>query len=138
MVSDKAIRQGLYEKLNTAPVTSLLGSGSASLVHAGAPSSAAYPLCVYQKQSGRADLMGFGGPGARNQLWLVKGVVRSTKASLAEDIDKAVADLLHFSSLTIAGGESMYLAREGDVNYSEVVGDQTYWHVGSLYRLRVQ
>lgn len=138
MVSDKAIRQGIYQRLNVAGVTALLGSGSASLVHGQAPASATYPLCVFNKQSGRADMQGLTGQPARNHLWLVKGVVRATSASVAEDIDKAAHDRLHHASLTITGGDSSYLAREGDVNYPEVVGDQTYWHVGGIYRLVVQ
>ena len=134
MVSDKAIRQALYQRLNVASVTSVLGSGSASLVHGQAPASALYPLCVFHKQSGRNDLQGFGGEGVRNHIWLVKGVVRTASASVAEDIDKAAADRLHNSFPSITDAGTAYLAREGDVNYSEVVGDQTYWHVGGLYR----
>lgn len=137
MLSDKAIRQALYQQLNVASVTTALGSGSASLVHGQAPASANYPLCVFNKQSGRPDLRGFGGNDARNQLWLVKGVVRATSASVAEDIDKAANDRLHNATLTVTGGTSLYLAREGDINYPEVVGDQTYWHVGALYRVVV-
>lgn len=138
MVSDKAIRQALYQRLNVASVTTLLGSGSASLVHGQAPPSSVFPLCVFHKQAGRQDLQGFTGSGARNQLWLVKGVVRASSASIVEDIDKAANDLLHHASLTVTAGDSMYLAREGDVNYPEVVGDQTYWHVGAIYRWFVQ
>ena len=134
MVSDKAIRQALYQRLNVSSVTMMLSSGSASLVHGQGPDSASYPLCVFNKQSGRPDLRGFGGNDARNQLWLVKGVVRATSASVAEDIDKAVNDRLHNATLTITGGTTLYLAREGDINYPEVIGDQTYWHVGALYR----
>lgn len=138
MVSDKAVRQALYVKLNVSAVTSQLGSGSASLVHGSAPPTAAYPLCVFNKQSGVNDHRVFGGDDARNTLWLVKGVARATSASVAEDIDKAVNDLLHFGDLTITAADDMYLARESDINYSETSGDQTFWHVGGLYRLVYQ
>ena len=137
-IRHKAIRAALYTKLNVASVTSQLGSGSASLVHGPAQPSAAYPICSFAKQSGRNDDLSFGGDANRNQIWTVKGIVRGTSASVAEDIDKAVAELLHFSTLTITGGTTLYLAREGDVEYPETEGDQTYYHVGGLYRIKVR
>ena len=136
MVSDKAIRQGIYQKLNVASVTTLLGSGSASLVHHEAPPSSAYPLCVFWKPSGVSE-NAFGIEAFRNQLWGVKGVVKATSASTAEDIDKAVYDLLHMKTLTIAGAQTVTAARESDVNYPETTGDVVFKHVGGIYRLRI-
>lgn len=138
MVSNKAVRTALYAKLNVAPVTTLLGSGSASLVHAKAQPTTAFPICVFVKSSGRNDDLSFGGDANRNQIWTVKGVVRGTSASIAEDIDKAVADLLHFGTLSVSGGTTLYLAREGDVEFTETEGDQTYHHVGGTYRIKVR
>lgn len=138
MLSTKVIRQSIYQKLNVSAVTSLLGSGSASLAHKSAQSTALYPLCIFSKAAGRNDDLTFGGDANRNQVWAVKGIVRGTSASVAEDIDKAVADLLHFGTLTISGGSTLYLAREGDIDYPEYDGDQTYHHVGGLYRLKVR
>lgn len=134
MVSNKAIRQALYTKLNVASVTSLLGSGSASLVYANAPSSATFPLCVFSKQSDTSALR-MGGNAMDNQLWLVKGIVRGTSPSVAEDIDAAVRSILDFGELTISGGSNLFLARTSGVAYQEVEGDQTYQHIGSMYRL---
>lgn len=138
MVSNKAIRQSLYEKLNVASVTTLLGSGSASLVHEVGLPSATYPLCVFFKSSGISDDRVMGGDFTKNMLWTVKGIARSASASAAEDIDKAVNDLLHFGDLAITGADDMYLARESDVEYAETDGDVQYRHVGGVYRLRVQ
>jgi hypothetical protein len=138
MVGDKAVRQAIYQKLNVASVTNLLGSGSASLVHAVARPTAAYPLCVFSKQSGITDSLTFGGDHMDNDLWLVKGVARAVSASTAEDIDKAAFDLLHFGTLTITGAQRLFLARESDVSFAETQGDTTFWHVGGLYRLRYQ
>lgn len=138
MVSDTAVRQAIYQKLNTASVTTLLGSGSASLVHGEAPPTAQFPLCVFHKQSGITDMLSMGGAHANNHLWLVKGVVRASSASVAESVDKAAFDLLHFGDLTITGATDTYLSRESDLNFSETVGDQKYWHVGGIYRLRFQ
>lgn len=137
MVSVKAVRQALYERLNVVSVTSQLGSGSASLVYEIAPPSASYPLCVFARQSDVSTLR-FGGNAFDSQIWMVKGVVRGGTPSVAEDIDKAVRDLLDFGSLTISGGSLMHLARLDGLGFTETVGDQTYRHVGSSYRLVVQ
>jgi hypothetical protein len=137
MVSDKAVRQAIYQKLNVSAVTNLLGSGSASLVHGEAPPTSTFPLCVFHKQAGTTTNR-FGGEAFKAHIWLVKGVVKAASASTAEDIDKAANDLLHFGDLTITGADDMYLARESDVNYSETDGDVKFWHVGGLYRLIVQ
>lgn len=137
MVSNKAVRQALYEKLNVPALTTLLGSGSASLVHAVAPSSAHYPLCVFFK-SADGSVLRFGGNAFDSQLWTVKGVARASSPTEAENVDKAVRDLLDFGSLTITGGTLMHLARESGTEYAESEGDQTYRHVVGVYRLVVQ
>ncbi len=137
MVNTKAIRQALYQKLNVASVTSLLGGGSASLVHSVAPPSSTYPICVFQKQAA-TSVNRFGGEAFKNQLWVVKGVVRATSSSVAEDIDAAANTRLNFGTLTITGGTLMAMIRQSDVEYVEVDGDQQYRHVGGIYRLHIQ
>lgn len=137
MVSNKAIRQAIYQKLNVSSVTTLLGSGSASLVHSIAPPSAVYPICLFNRQADTSTLR-FGGNAFDNQVWQVKGIVRATSSSVAEDIDKAVRDLLDFGSLTITGGTLMHMARTSGFEYTENEGDEVYRHVGSLYRVVVQ
>lgn len=137
MVTNKAVRQAIYQALNVSAVTTQLGSGSASLVNAIAPSTADYPLCVFQRQSD-TSILRFGGNAFDNQLWLVKGVVRDTSASAAEDIDKAVRDLLDFGTLTISGASLMHIARQSGVTYVETEGDQIFHHIGSIYRLVIQ
>ncbi len=137
MVSNKAVRQAIYQALNVSAVTTLLGGGSASLVHSVAQPSATYPLCLFARQSDRSRLR-FGGNAYDDQLWQVKGIVRGGSASVAEDIDKAVRDLLDFGSLTITGGSLMHMARISGIEYAENVGDEVYRHCGSLYRVVVQ
>lgn len=137
MVNNKAIRQAIYEKLNVAGVTTLLGSGSASLVHGLAPPTATYPLLVYNKQSGTPS-KAFGNTVFDSHLWLIKGVTKNKDrpaSSAAEDISKAVNDLLDFGTLTITGGTLLHLTRESDVDYIETDGDQVYSHRGALYRV---
>ena len=137
MVSDKAIRQGLYQALNVAAVTGSLAEGSASLRHAVAPPTGLFPFVIFNKVSGTPTRR-FGGNAFDSQIWMVKGIVKGQSASVAEDIDKAVRDLLDFGTLTIAGGTLMHMARESGMDYTEPDGDQIYRHCGSLYRLVVQ
>jgi hypothetical protein len=137
VVSSKVVRTALYNKLNTASVTSLLGSGSASLVHAVASPTANYPLCVFHKQAGTSTNR-FGGEAFKDHLWVVKGVVKATSASVAEDIDAAATALLNFSTLSLSSGSLMSMIRESDVDYPETTGDIQYRHCGGIYRLKVQ
>jgi hypothetical protein len=138
VVSEKAVRQAIYQKLNVASVTSLLTNGSAGIVNEEAgPGQATFPLCVFWKVSG-VTVNRFGGEAYRDQLWGVKGIVQSNSASTAEDIDKAVYDLLNFGTLTITGGNAMSVIRESDVSYSESHDDKVYKHRGGVYRLKVQ
>lgn len=136
MVSDKAIRQALYEKLNTASVTSTLAAGSASLRHAVAPSGDAFPFVIFNKQSG-VPVKRFGGNAFDNQIWLVKVVDRNESSSRAEDTAQAIDDLLDFGTLTITGGTALFVARESDVDFVETDGDKQYRHHGANYRLAV-
>lgn len=137
MVTNKAVRQALYTKLNVVSVTGLLANGSASIHHNVAPATAVYPLLVFSKQSG-TQVQAFGDEAFRTTLWLVKGIAKGKSASVAEDIDKAVFDLLNFGTLSITGAGVMHLARESDVEFPETQGDDIYHHVGGLYRLVYQ
>jgi hypothetical protein len=137
MVNNKAIRVGLYNKLNVAGITSLLAKGSASLFHAVVPSSGSYPLVVFNKQAGTPTHQ-FGGAHFDSQLWLVKAIVKGGSSSEAEDIAKAIADQLDFGTLTITGGTLMHLERESDVDYAEVSDGEVFRHHGFLLRLIVQ
>jgi len=143
VVSTKAIRQGIYTKLNVAAVTTQLGNGSASLVHGMGGPKAVYPLCAFSQASGvtRHTLSAVA---TDSQLWLVKAITRDTSASatppsasIAENIDAACDDALDQETLTLTGGTCLYVAREGAVNFTEVEGDQVFHHVGAYYRVIV-
>lgn len=137
MVSTKAVRGGLYQKLNTASVTSLLADGSAGLYHSVAPPNARFPFVVYNKQSGTSAWR-FGGNAMDTHVWLVKAVDRNEKSGPAEDIAKAIAGVLDFKTLTMSEGQNLFTARESDVDYVETSGDQQYRHHGAYYRVVVQ
>lgn len=136
MVSDKAIRVGLYTKLNVASVTNSLASGSASIRHAVAPPGSAFPFVIFDKVSG-VPTRRMGGNAWDDQLWLVKVVDRSESSSVAEDTAKAIDDLLDFGTLSISGGYTLAVLRDSDVDYVETDGDKSYRHCGARYRLSV-
>lgn len=136
MVSDKAIRQAFYTKLNVASVTGGLAEGSASLFHHYAKLNAAFPYVIFHKQSGR-PINAFSRNAYDSQLWLVKAVDRGGSSSAAEDIAKAFDDLLDYGSLTITGATTLAVLRESDLDFVETVDDQMYRHHGALYRVAV-
>lgn len=136
MVSAKAIRVALYTKLNTASVTNQLAAGSASLFHEVAPGGAQYPMVIFGRQSSVA-VKNFGGNAFDNQMWRVKAVVQGQSSSVAEDIAKAVSDLLDFGTLTITGGTLLHLSRESDFDYVETSNDSQFRHHGAVYRVVV-
>lgn len=136
MVSDKAIRVGLYTKLNVASVTASLPNGSAGIRHAVAPPGALFPFVIFDKVSGTPTRR-MGGNAWDDQLWLVKVVDRAESSSVAEDTAKAIDDLLDFGTLTVSGGVTLAVLRDSDVDYTETDGDKTYRHHGARYRLSV-
>jgi hypothetical protein len=136
VISDKQVRIGIYNKLNTSSVTSLLAAGSASLFHEVARPGAAFPYIIFTKVSG-VPILRFGGNAMDNQIWLVKAVDRSESASRAEDIAQAVDTLLDFGTLTVSGAINLATLRESDVDYPEVDGDQVHRHHGSRYRVYI-
>lgn len=137
MVSAKAVRQALYTKLNVASVTGGLASGSASLINSVASTNAGYPMVVYFQVSGTPTHQ-FGGDHFDSQRWEIRAIAKGNSSSAAEDIAKAIADALDFENLTITGADHMYMAREEDVVFSEVVQGDTYRHHGFYVRVTFQ
>lgn len=137
MVSDKVIRTALYTKLNVVSVTALLPDGSAGIQHAVARPGSRFPYIIFNKQSGVPE-RAFGENAYDDYIWLVKAVDRNTSSSAAEDIAKAIDDLLDYGSLAVTGGTTLAVLRDSDVDYPETDGDQTYRHHGANYRLDIE
>ena len=137
MVSAKQVRTAIYQKLNVAAITASLANGSASIHHAVAPSDAAYPMLLFNLQA-ETPTHQFTGAHFDAQVWMVKAIAKGGSSSTAEDLAKAIADRLDFKGLAITGADDMYLAREGGINYVEVVSGDVYRHHGNLYRLIYQ
>ncbi|HVJ27497.1 MAG TPA: hypothetical protein VM493_08125, partial [Vicinamibacterales bacterium] len=86
-----ATRRAIYGKLaGDTTLNNLLGTPASgytkSIYHLQAPSTAAFPYVIFQKQSG-TPTEAFGDPSAlENEVWLVKAIDRSTSADVAENI----------------------------------------------------
>lgn len=135
-----AVRRALYGKLaGDTTLNNLLGSPasgySKSIYHQQAPSGAAYPLLIINKQSG-VPTEAFTDPSAlETDVWLVKAIDRNATADTAEAASARVAVLLNDSALTISGATTLYLRRQSDVEYQETNDGVIYRHAGSLFRL---
>lgn len=137
MVSDKAVRQAIYKALNVKAVTDLLANGSASIVHSVAPLGSGYPMIVFNQQAGQAHHQ-FTGSRYDEQTWMVKAVCSGGSSSAAEDICAAADAQLDWVKMPIEGAETMHLAADSKLSYSEVVDGEQYRHHVALYRLVLQ
>ena len=135
-----AIRRALYGKLaGDTTLNNLLGTPAAgytkAIYHQQAPGGARYPYVVFNKQAG-TPTEAMSDPSAYDtDIWLIKGVDRGASADNAEAIAERIQTLLNDTTLSISGGDLMYLRRQSDVQYSEVSDGETFSHCGSLYRL---
>jgi hypothetical protein len=134
------VRRALYGKLagdstlNTGLGTPPTGY-SKSIYYEVAPEGAAYPLVIFNKQSGMPT-EAFGDPSAlENDIWLVKAIARDTSADPAETAAARIITLLNDAALSISGATLCYLRRQSDVDYSEVADGTVFRHCGSLFRL---
>lgn len=135
-----ATRRSLYGKLaGDTTLNNLLGTPAAgyakSIYHQQAPEGAAFPLVIFQKQSG-VPTEAFGDPSAmEDEIWLMKAIDRAPSADVAESVSARIAVLLNDTTLSISGATLLYLRRQSDVDYPEVIDGVLYVHAGSLYRL---
>lgn len=139
-MSTTATRRAIYGKLagdstlNALLATPPTGYGK-NIFYEVAPQNAHFPYVVINKQSG-VPAEAFGDPSAyETDFWLVKALDKDTSADDAEAIQERVKALLNDASISISGATLLYLRRQSDVDYSEVVEGVTYRHAGSLYRL---
>lgn len=135
-----ATRRAIYGKLaGDTTLNALLGTPPAgwskSIFYGVAPQNATAPWVIFQRQSG-VPREAFGDPSAvETDVWLVKAVDRNTTADTAESIQSRIATLLNDAVLSVSGASLMYLRRQSDVDYPEVVEGVVFRHAGSLYRV---
>lgn len=138
------IRRAIYGKLaGDTTLTNLLHSPPAgfsqSIYHQIAPEGALFPFVIFAKQSG-TPRYALGAKAFDDELWLVKGVDRSTDEDPIDSISSRLDALLTDGALSISGKTQLYLRRDSDVDYSEVPSGsgERVIHSGSLYRLVYQ
>lgn len=126
-----ALETALYSTLSTtsALITEL---GGTFIYNKQAPQSPGDKYVVFRQQAG-GDLNDT--PiRHRNLVYSIFGVAKTQEAAAA--IDTQIDTALHNGSLSITGWSNLWLAREGDVNLSEVdSGGVTRYRVGGLYRV---
>lgn len=135
-----AVRRALYGKLaGDTTLNNLLATPptgySKNIYYQDAPSTARYPLVVFNKQSG-VPTEAMADPSAlETDVWLVKAIDHATSADVAESIQDRIKVLLNDAALSISGATHLYLRRQSDVEYPEETDGEQYKHAGSLYRL---
>lgn len=134
-----ALSAALYAKLKAGTaLTSLLSDGTAGIFEDHASETADLPYVIFNQQSGQwSETMG-----ERTRFatitYQVKAVSGSAWPKEAETIDTQIDALLHAGTMSVTGYGLMRMVRESDIRYSEEDGNQTFQHVGALYRLDVQ
>jgi hypothetical protein len=129
-----SVRDAIYGLLTADDTLTDLLSSATAVYHQEAPTEADWPLVIFNRQTGQRD-RAFAGEPMRPEVWLVKAVTRAHSASTAEAIDARLEALLDGAGLSITGSTLLYLRRTSDVQYPEQDGQDTYQHVGGLYRL---
>ena len=106
-----------------------------AIYHDQAPQNAQYPLVVFARSSG-VPTDTFHTPGAyETDVWLVKGIDRSSSSDVVESIAARIQTLLNDAALSISGRTLMMLRRQSDVEYPEVTNGESFKHSGSLFRV---
>lgn len=130
------VRTAIYQHLTADTELSDLLTG---IHHLKAPSNSEYPYAIFHRQAGTPAWTMGKAPAFKDELWLVKGVARGLKADAAEDIDARCEALLNDAPLSLEGKTLLFCLRESDMPpYSEADGGEAIYHVGGLYRLKVE
>ena len=139
-----AVRRAIYGKLAAdTTLTAMLGTPAPgyaqNIYYQRAPSKAGFPYVIFQKQAS-TPRYALGGRAYDNDIWLIKGVVRSDPktagtADVVDNIASRLDALLTDSTLSISGKTLLYLRRDSDVDYPEDADGVVYLHSGSTFRL---
>lgn len=121
-----------------APLVALVGS---RVYDSRAPVEATYPHVIFQYMTG-ADYSSGENVFASEPRFTVKGVDRAEDSETAGDIAGHIFDALKTQKVNVVLGAQTYFVaspvRLMPVDYVEVSGDETYYHVGGIYRFFVE
>jgi hypothetical protein len=141
-----ATRRALYGKLaGDGTLTAMLGTPapgySQSIYYQVAPQAASFAYVVLLKSSS-VPRYTLGARAYDNDIWTIKGVGRDTGTNATADPVDNIASrldaLLTDGAISISGRTQLYLRRESDLDYPEVIDGVTYRHAGCLFRLLYQ
>lgn len=128
-------------QVDTALYTALTGSTALMAKATGvynslAPSTATPPFVVFNEQAG-VDAYALSRRAYRRLLYQVKCIATGPSGKAAGEAYDLVEAVLHDAALTVTGYGLLYLRRESDVKYTEVVNGIQYWHVGAIYQVMI-
>jgi hypothetical protein len=134
-----ATRRAIYGKLaGDTTLNGYLGTPptgySKSIFYQQAPQGARFPYVIFQKQAG-TPRYAIGEKAYDDEVWLVKGVDRSTDADVADAISSRIDALLTDGTISISGNTQLYLRRTSDIDFAETTDGVRYLHSGALFRL---
>lgn len=133
------IRRALYGKLaGDTTLNNLLGAPAPgwtkNIYYQVAPPEANPPWVVLNKQSANPTYT-LAATALDTDVWTVQAIDRNTDTDPVENIQARLDVLLTDGTISISGKTQLYLRRDQDYDYAEVVKGVNYCHAGATYRL---
>lgn len=106
-----------------------------------APQGTGLPVVTFQKQAAPAPSRTFG-PGAgtiqwRTYVYLVRAIEQGESKAAAGALHETLVQGLDGADLVVDGFGTMLCQYQGDIEFPESVGGETYHHVGALFRIQL-
>ena len=127
-----ATGSALYTRLQGTALTALL-PGTASIYDTQAPDNATLPYVVYNHQAGGPENVDANNLEAN--LWYVRAY-STTSNKTAQQIFEQVDTLLNRVNISITGYNTLWCAREENINLLENTPSGKIWSCGAVYRIR--
>lgn len=122
--------------LGTVP-GSLRALGFTAIYNRLAPTTAVYPVVVFNQQVGMTEWT-FDEEAWRRNTYQVKAITPGHSAQVADMASERFDVLFNDKPLELDGYECLRLRRVQDVSYPEMDKGMIYHHVGGLYRIDVE
>lgn len=125
------LRKGLYSKLvSDSAIKALVGE---RIYYQQAPTGADFPYVIFDKTTGTKIRALQAKATIKTEVWMVKGVDRSTSSNVVDELADAIDALLDEGTITVSERTVLDLHLVGDFAYPENSGDQQYRHAGGNY-----
>lgn len=134
-----AVRRAIYGKMaGDTTLTAMLAAPPSgvtkSIYHQTAVLGAQLPYVIFHKQAG-TPRYAMSALAMDDEVWTIKGVSEGGSVDTVDGIASRLDGLLTDGVITISGKIQLYLRRESDVEYGEVIDGVSYHHAGALFRL---